>query len=103
MMQRFGETTISLINFSGSDAQNDINTSDESIKITVLDKDGSGIGNEGGQNDTNKPNTSNPPKVDNSVKQGTLPKTGENIVIFAAASICTILAGIFLVAIKFIK
>ncbi len=43
-----GETTITLTNFSGSNAESDISADDSSIKLTVLSKDSTGSGSTGG-------------------------------------------------------
>ena len=54
-----GETTIRLINFSGSNAESDISGESSSIVITVTDENG-GTGNGSGTGDTGTGNENNP-------------------------------------------
>ena len=53
-----GETTIKLVNFSGSTAQTDVDAPDSSVKITIEDKENSGNDNTNTAGDTNT--TTNP-------------------------------------------
>lgn len=103
---KLGETTISLVNFSGTTAETDVTAKDKTIKVTITDNSNSGNkptdedknpGNDsnnngsgnGNGNSNEKPGTSN--TVDNSTKPGTLPKTGEiNIVLPMVIGISTL-------------
>lgn len=106
---KLGESTISLENFSGTNAKDDISAENKSVKITVVDQNGnsSDSGNNGnsGTNSgsNNNQNTSgnkndqlnviDTTKKDTSTKKGSLPKTGNsNIILLTAIGGCTLLA-----------
>lgn len=106
---KLGESTISLENFSGTNAKDDISAENKSVKITVVDQNGnsSNSGNNGnsGTNSgsNNNQNTSgnkndqlnviDTTKKDTSTKKGSLPKTGNsNIILLTAIGGCILLA-----------
>lgn len=106
---KLGESTISLENFSGTNAKDDISAENKSVKITVVDQNGnsSDSGNNGnsgtnsGSNDNQNTsgnkndqlNVIDTTKKDTSTKKGSLPKTGNsNIILLTAIGGCTLLA-----------
>lgn len=117
---KLGEETISLINFSGSTAVTDVDAPNASVKITVIDdSNGNGSDNPNGGNDnpnggnnsgsngssngsnggSSSNNDSN--KVDNTIKQDKLPKTGEeDLVVYTVIGAGAILATIFFVKMR---
>lgn len=121
---KLGEETISLINFSGSTAVTDVDAPNASVKITVIDNNsgndnpnggndnpnggndnpngGNGSGSNGSSNGSNGGSSSNnnSNKVDNTIKQDKLPKTGEAEVVYVAIGAGAILATIFFVKMR---
>ena len=115
---KLGETTITLTDFSGSNAKNDVDADDSSVTITIVDENGgtgsgsqgenaagnaSGNGaNQNGVANNNKPNSENTNKED--IKPGTLPQTGNsNVAIFLSIGVLLALAIICLVRIRLLK
>lgn len=129
---KLGETTIKLINFSGSTAGTDVSANDSSVKVTILDKDG-GSGNQGGDvsqsesenqgenanqggdtnqnsNTQNGKNENNDSKLSTSntdkgnTKQGVLPKAGNpNMLIHILIIVCTLVAISLFIKIKLLN
>lgn len=116
---KLGEETISLINFSGSTAVTDVDAPNASVKITVIDNSngndsdnpnggndnpngGNNSGSNGSSNGSNGGSSSNnnSNKVDNTIKQDKLPKTGEAEVVYVAIGAGAILATIFFVKMR---
>ena len=117
---KLGEETISLINFSGSTAVTDVDALNVSVKITVIDNNsgngsdnpnggndnpngGNGSGSNGSSNGSNGGSSSNNDsnKVDNTIKQDKLPKTGEeDVVVYMAIGAGAVLATIFFVKMR---
>lgn len=118
---KLGEATIGLTNFKGSSVLSDVSATDESIKLSVVDNNGTNNGNEnnnpsGGNNNNNangngsnangsannSANQANTSKTNSTtskkdnVKQGILPKAGTtNMIIWIAIGIVTILGIVF--------
>ncbi len=121
---KVGETTIGLEKFSGTTGESDVDASNKSIKVTIVD-DGNNTGNNNGNsnssgNNSNSGNSSNNSSkpVNNSngnnsqntstnksdklnIKKGVLPKAGNsNVVIFIAIGVCILLAIVLYVRFK---
>ncbi len=120
---KLGETTISLENFYGSNAKDDIFTGTKSINITVIGNGNDTNNNGGGSSNggsSNQPSNNNPGITQNvsgnknnkvnttstskeNVKKGTLPKAGNgSIIIFTVIGGCILLAITFYVKLKLI-
>lgn len=111
---KLGDTTISLTNFSGSTAVTDVDAKNLSTKITIISdntSDGNTIdntigGNTIGGNTTNNNNTNNNGNkptntVDNSIKDGNLPKTGTiDVIVYAAIGTFVVIGTIFFIKMK---
>lgn len=100
---KLGESTISLENFSGTNAKDDISAENKSVKITVVDQNGNSGSSNTNSGSNNNQNTSgnkndqlnviDTTKKDTSTKNGSLPKTGNsNIILLTAIGGCTLLA-----------
>lgn len=94
---KLGDTTISLNNFSGSNAKTDVPTEDVSIKITVRDNktNNENSNNHNGGNNQNGNGNHSSNQGDNSIKGGKLPQTGEtNIGVYITIGACALIATI---------
>lgn len=83
---KLGETEIQLTNFSGTTVENDVVTADQTIKITIVDKNSNNNNNnnnnENNNNNNNINNSTNEIMNDieiknNTIASGKLPQTGE--------------------------
>lgn len=121
---KLGETTIKLVNFYGSTAENDVYADDSSINVTIMDKqsgdenqgdssnpnenqggnsngnsseNGNGsTGSNGNQGGNSGINGSGSTNTNKESSKGTLPKTGEsNIVIYSLISVFTLILLVY--------
>ena len=74
---KLGETDIQLTNFSGTTVENDVVTTDKTVKITIVDNNSNNNNNNNNNNNGNNSTNNSINTVDNTVASGKLPQTGE--------------------------